>query len=292
MATDWLGGCTRQDFGTNGGSWTRQPAVIVLHSTEGGSWPGYDGGSSAPHFTIHPSTGERRQHISMGVAGRALANPSGGVETNRGGAIQIEMIGTCDPDMKSKGWPYMPGLNSTQLANVGRLMRDIANARGIAWRCGVTFKAYPGSYGSNGVRLSGSAWGSYTGVCGHQHVPENDHGDPGNIDIAALMGVAPSPSPTPPPAGKAPAFPLPSGHYFGPKSGPDESPSGYYNTDDDRFRPWQSQMAERGWTITADGLYGPQSDSVATQFQQEKGLGVDGLIGSETWGAAWTEPVT
>ena len=33
-----------------------QPTVskLVLHSTEGTSWPGYGGGSSAPTFTIRP----------------------------------------------------------------------------------------------------------------------------------------------------------------------------------------------------------------------------------------------
>ena len=187
--SEWLAGCTRQDFGTSGGSWTRQPAIIVVHSTEGTSFPGYDGGSSAPHFTINVATGERRQHISMGEAARALMNASGGVETNRGGAIQIETIGTCDPSHDGDaGWLYLPKMSAAQAANLGRLMRDIADDRGIPWQCSVTFKPYPASYGDNGVRLSGSAWNSYRGVLGHQHVPENDHGDPGNIDIAAIMG--------------------------------------------------------------------------------------------------------
>lgn len=294
MATDWLSGCTRQDFGTNGGSWTRQPAIIVVHSTEGTSWPGYDGGSTCPHFTINLASGERRQHVSMGVAARALANPSGGVETNRGGAVQIEVIGTCDPDHKGdSGWLFLPTMSANQQANLARLMRDIANARGIDWKCGVTFKAYPGSYGTgNGVRLSGSAWQSYRGVCGHQHVPENDHGDPGNIDIAAIMGITPAPEPTPPPAGKAPAFPYPSTHYLGQASPPPECHSGYYADDQPNVRTWQDRMHDRGWAIGVDGQFGPESEGVARSFQAEKGLGVDGLVGPQTWAAAWTEPVT
>ena len=120
--SEWLAGCTRQDFGTSGGSWTRQPAIIVVHSTEGTSFPGYDGGSSAPHFTINVATGERRQHISMGEAARALMNASGGVETNRGGAIQIETIGTCDPSHDGDaGWLYLPKMSAAQAANLGRL---------------------------------------------------------------------------------------------------------------------------------------------------------------------------
>ncbi len=55
---------------------------------------------------------------------------------------------------------------------------------------GVTFKAYPGSYGGNGVRMSNSQWSNYRGHCGHQHVPENDHGDPGAFPMAAILDRA------------------------------------------------------------------------------------------------------
>jgi hypothetical protein len=89
----------------------------------------------------------------------------------------------------------------------------------------------------------------------------------------------------------APAFPLPSGSYFGPKDGPAESVSGYYSHRDD-LRTWQSRMAARGWKIDADGLYGDQTASITRQFQAEKGLFVDGLIGPQTWAAAWTAPIT
>lgn len=90
---------------------------------------------------------------------------------------------------------------------------------------------------------------------------------------------------------KAPKFPLPAGHYFGPKTGPDESHSGYYNHREN-LRTWQKRMQKRGWTIKADGLYGPKTEKVTKQFQAEKGLSRDGLIGIDTWDAAWEEPVT
>lgn len=93
------------------------------------------------------------------------------------------------------------------------------------------------------------------------------------------------------PGTKAPAFPLPSGWYFGPRSGPDYSVSGYYSYRSD-LRRWQQRMRDRGWNISADGLYGPQTKNVATAFQREKGLLVDGLIGAETWRAAWESPIT
>lgn len=57
-------------------------------------------------------------------------------------------------------------------------------------------------------------------------------------------------------------------------------------------RTWQARMRQRGWTLAADGVYGPASRTVAVQFQREKGLAVDGIVGPRTWAAAWTAPVT
>jgi len=89
----------------------------------------------------------------------------------------------------------------------------------------------------------------------------------------------------------APPFPLPSGSHFGPQSGPASSVSGYHGHRDDLHR-WQERMRLRGWDIGTDGLYGPETASVARHFQREKRLVVDGLIGPATWAAAWRAPVT
>lgn len=117
-------------------------------------------------------------------------------------------------------------------------------------------------------------------------------------NVLASVPAAPVPA-TPAPAGPvviapgvpAPPFPLPKGWYFGPKAGPVQSVSGYFSHRED-FRRWQQRMKDRGWDINPDGLYGTQSAGVAHDFQVEKGLQVDSLIGPQTWGAAWTEPVT
>ncbi|MBQ1166153.1 hypothetical protein KBZ21_50035, partial [Streptomyces sp. A73] len=50
---------------------------------------------------------------------------------------------------------------------------------GVPLSSDVTVKAYPSSYGATKVRMSYSKWNNYRGHCGHQHVPENAHGDPG-----------------------------------------------------------------------------------------------------------------
>jgi len=51
-------------------------------------------------------------------------------------------------------------------------------------------------------------------------------------------------------------------------------------------------MATRGWDLAADGLFGPRTLRVMKAFQAEKGLRVDGILGPETWNAAWTKRIT
>ena len=118
-------------------------------------------------------------------------------------------------------------------------------------------------------------------------------GAPASAIPPALTKPKPKPSSPKPssPKVKAPAFPLPRGYYFGPKSGPRESVSGYYSHRGD-LRRWQAKMATRGWRLVADGLYGPATEDVVRAFQREKGLTVDGKIGPQTWAAAWEAPVT
>jgi hypothetical protein len=55
---------------------------------------------------------------------------------------------------------------------------------------------------------------------------------------------------------------------------------------------WQRQMSVRGWRIAVDDAYGDQSEGVCLDFQEEKGLDLDGVVGPETWRAAWELPIT
>lgn len=121
--------------------------------------------------------------------------------------------------------------------------------------------------------------------------------------VAELLGGAPPvPGPTPPqpqpptppprPSGSAPPFPYPSSHYLGTARPDPNCHSGFYAADRPNVAHWQGQMRNRGWTIGVDGQYGPQSEGVCRSFQQEKGLGVDGLVGPRTWATSWSAPVT
>ncbi len=57
-------------------------------------------------------------------------------------------------------------------------------------------------------------------------------------------------------------------------------------------RTWQARMKARGWRITVDGYFGPQSAGVATRFAAEKRLSAArGTVNAAVWRAAWTAPV-
>ena len=137
-------------------------------------------------------------------------------------------------------------------------------------------------------------------VAGYTRIGWQYRGDPDEstftdaVVLTNSVHATPAPQPAAPVddgSRPAPAFPLAGDSYFGPRSGPSTSISGYYSHRED-LRRWQQRMADRGWAITADGLYGDQTGTVAETFQTEKGLRVDGLIGPDTWRMAWEAPIT
>jgi hypothetical protein len=182
--------------------------VVVLHTTEGTSVPTYGGGGSAPNFTAHVDFKNKKlvwyQHFDFDVSSRALVNASGGVETNTANAVQVELVGTCDPSHRTSwngakagsNYLYWPDAPDWALIEVARFLVWAHKNHGVRLAAkrpdgrDLVFKAYPSSYGSNGVRLSGSEWGRFYGVCGHQHVPENHHGDPGDLDVKKIIDYA------------------------------------------------------------------------------------------------------
>ena len=195
--TEWLDGqiegFTRQAWNRDAGGWARKPAIILLHSTEGGSWPTYAAASGAgannPHFTVSPRARQTRQHVPLTRAARALVSgPGNGRNTNTGGAIQIEIIGTCDPRMG--GVPSVLTFDDGDLAYLATVLHAISAATGIPLTTSVEWLSYPASYGASRVRLGWNAWGSYHGVLGHQHCPANVHGDPGSLNVARLLVLA------------------------------------------------------------------------------------------------------
>lgn len=160
----------------------------LLHTTESNlaasAFSAFRLNNSWPHFTVDRD-GLVYQHLPITKAARSLANLPGGVETNRAGVIQIEVVGKAT----EPNWPV------AQIEAMKSLMRWVETNAGVK-PIGAIFKAYPASYGANnGVRFTNEQWTNWSGWLGHMHAVENLHGDPGAIDINKLL---PSPGSTVP----------------------------------------------------------------------------------------------
>lgn len=178
--------------------------AVVWHSTEGASLPGYNGGAVAPTLTAVPNWTSQKlvwvQHFDFGTSARALVNAPGGVQTNTLNCAQVEIVGTCDPSTHTS-WTkrgvrhlYMPELPDWAIRDLGAFARWARDEHGVPLVSGVRWASYPGSYGAtNGVRMANAAWTAFRGHAGHQHVPENDHGDPGSLPMAAILAAATNP---------------------------------------------------------------------------------------------------
>jgi hypothetical protein len=261
------------------------------------------GGAGVRLLVVHTAEGSK----TIESLGNFFASSSSGVSSHAGADDKVNTIGEY-VKRGNKSW--------TQ-SNANPVACSLEMCAFAAWdnaewhrhpnmleNCARWIAEEAAAFGIPIVKLNASqAQGSGRGVC--QHIDLGSWGG-GHVDCGPAFpldevlamaggqpGPAPGPTPTPPPAGKAPPFPYPAGHYLG---RPDPDPychSGHYGgVDSTNVRTWQQQMANRGWAIGVDGDFGDQSYGVARSFQAEKGLTVDGLVGSQTWATSWTAPVT
>lgn len=182
--------------------------VVVLHSTEGSTIDGavatLKGRGVASHEVVDVREQLVVQLVSLDRPAKSLLNLKGGVETNnRGGVIQVEIVGYASrSSANGRPGPIMPELDDDELTWLGHYVRQLCAKVAAPFVFPCWFKSYPESYGArNGVRLSFADWLTVEGVIGHQHVPENTHGDPGALDVArmAALSAPPVPLPAPPP---------------------------------------------------------------------------------------------
>lgn len=276
----WMPGASRvQTFSGNG---HREAVdILVVHTTEGSSWPGYNGGGYAPHVTLK-HTGSIRQHIDTARSAKALVNRSGGVQTNNAGALQAECIGSCDRAYAQRhGLFYWPEATDDDLEPLARFMAWAHTEHGIPLTTrGLKFSG-SNAYGVNAPqRMSFAEWRAFSGVCGHQHVPENDHWDPGAMPVARAVELA---------RRLVNAGSIPSGGTSAPAPDP--------------ARPWRTSPRVSGFSETEvrriqatlagfdldlgrygiDGSYGDDTGRAVQQLQRELHITpTDGIYGPGT----------
>lgn len=257
------------------------PNVIVLHTTEGGAWPDYSGGAVAPTFTVK-ADGSVRQHFYANESARALMNRPGGVQTNTLNAVQIELVGTSAKDGPGVHWP---SATDAQLAGLAKLVRWLTATYPIPLKStSKPWLAYPTSYGSkSGQRMSFDEWEAFSGICGHQHVPENDHGDPGNFPIARLIALVggteetkpapkPAPKPKPKPAPKPSKPTVVSVAHLNEARAKDIPAATGHTTHPAEVKVVEAALRAEGYLsplYASDGSWGTSTDKAFNRFRRE-----------------------
>lgn len=169
--------------------------VLVLHFTQGttiaGAVAAMRKARSECHEVVDPamvaSEGQAltQQLLPWTTPARSLKHPAGRPETNNRGfgsnplgrCYQVEIVGYSE-----KAATY----GDVWYQRLGAYL----DARCTALRIPPVFPLpFVGSqaYGASApTRLTWEAWGRVAGIVGHQHVPGNEHWDPGALDVARL----------------------------------------------------------------------------------------------------------
>lgn len=136
------------------------------------SYFGGSGSSSAPHILWDPFTGRFTQYYPATSRSKSLADRAGGTRTNRAGSVVIQVEALFFPYCRVGGQVYAR-LVDTPCKGWAEL-----NAWVKSWGVpDVWPMGRPTSFAPN---RSETVWATKAGWYGHQHVPENDHQDPGS----------------------------------------------------------------------------------------------------------------
>jgi len=172
---------------------------LLLHTTEGSDWPGYNGGKVAPTLTYHPAKHKWRQHFRINQSSRALADPNlTAVRENRDNVVQVEIVCSCDPEMVKKfGLLDVRNLDDRALRDLGEFAAWLHTEWDLPLVLTPDWLPFPQSFGTTKVRMTGPEYDAFMGILGHQHAPAgkgddrgNEHGDPGALDVHSILKFA------------------------------------------------------------------------------------------------------
>ena len=156
---------------TSAGAFTGGGHKLMFHTTEGGSINGaisaLDRYKSWSHFLISFEEKRKIQFLEVNQAAKSLANNANdGYQTNRANVIQIEIVGYA---RETQDW------SKEKLDWIANICSEIR----AAFDFPLTI--------IGDERLSDKAFVDYAGVCGHKNCPDNDHWDPGKLDIGYIV---------------------------------------------------------------------------------------------------------
>jgi len=173
--------------------------VVPRSGTPGTAYRMADTHPYPPHFWVDYKAKEIVQGIDTVFAGYALRNLAGGVETNADRVIQVEILAN-EADIEA--------LTEAEYKWLGEVFaRPIIQAHKIPFvfreqygtgKCG-TLGCNMAWDAPNDKGMSNHAWDHFAGHLGHQDAPENDHTDPGPLDLGKIIKYAQTEPPKPEP---------------------------------------------------------------------------------------------
>lgn len=303
----WVPGAERlANPKSGGGTYLDAPWRFIFHTIEGEpSAQGFRtlaaGHANPPHLWAMPSADLLLQTIPLDRSAYALARP-GSIQTNRLRAVQVECWGFA-AKMVDATPEVLTWLADRVLAPVARLVPiDLNQVRPTG----------PGEpcYGKNSsCRMRPDEWQAFNGVGGHNCVPDNEHWDPGQLDLMAIAqraraivggGTSYIRRERPLADHDGPGFeaerddgegPGGNGHrrtaWMDPTAGPvretvawarETAPPG-----SDEVKWVQSSLNRvMGSGLAVDGVLGPLTRAAIMDFQRREGLVVDGIAGPVT----------
>ena len=211
---EWIPGATVVPCNLDGGSMLGGEAYCTMHTYESKGY-GLSAVEAARRLvaagngctgTFNPITGEIAQMIPASRASRTLRNLSGGVQTNRAGRFhsQFEVVGDANR-------PWTQDLTPAGKAGLARIIAwNTEHGVPLVWPAGPP----PAFFGGTPNKLGPGPSGYYA----HSQWKENNHGDPGALDLSIFFGsgsgVAPPPAP-PVPVPTPVRKPIPTQRYHG-----------------------------------------------------------------------------
>lgn len=199
----------------SGGAYTDEThPKLVWHTSE--SAPGTIDGVIAEmmtkqhtdvyHCIVDTKLRRRAQILPLNVSASALAHPPA-AETNHDGAIQVCIVGRAH-DMPTLSASDLQWLGSQVLAPIMQCVPELhVDIAAAFYGDDAGFTIATAFNPPARQRMSASTWLAFNGQCGHQHVPGNDHWDPGKLDVATITAAAHSVlHPVPPPVKVKPMY--------------------------------------------------------------------------------------